>query len=82
MGPRRLATAVNGAGRTGEDTTVDAIERLWTPECNGFSWRATLARKQQMPNYIQCYGWLPINASGGLADGNFEFGLTDCHASS
>ena len=74
MGPRMLATAFNGAGRTGEDTTVDAVARLWTPERNGFSWRATLARKQNMPGYIQRYGWLPIKASGGLADGNIYIG--------
>lgn len=27
-----------------------------------------------MPGYIQRYGWLPINASGGLADGNIYVG--------
>ncbi len=74
MGPRVLAAAFNGADRSGEDTTVDALARLWTPQVNGISWRMTLARKQKMPGYIQRFGWLPINASGGLADGNIYVG--------
>ena len=48
--------------------------KLWTDATNGLSWRATLAHKEQMPGYIQRYGWLPINASGGLADGNIYVG--------
>ena len=74
MGPRMLAMAFNGADRSASDTTVDAVARLWTPEENGLSWRVTLAHKQQVPGYIQRYGWLPINASGGLADGNIYVG--------
>ena len=74
MMPRMLAGAFNTADRSGEETTFDAVARLWTPEKNGVSWRVTLARKQQMPGYIQRYGWLPINASGGLADGNIYVG--------
>ncbi len=74
MGPRILASAFNGAARSGENTTLDAVARIWTPERGGLFWRATLARKQQMPGYIQRYGWLPINASGGLADGNIYVG--------
>lgn len=74
MGPRGLAAAFNSAERSGDDTTLDAVLRLWTPPKAGISWRATLAHKQQMPGYIQRYGWLPINASGGLADGNIYVG--------
>ena len=74
IGPRNLASAFNGADRSGNETTVDTVARFWTPERNGLSWRATLARKQQMPGYIHRYGWLPINASGGLADGNIYVG--------
>jgi iron complex outermembrane receptor protein len=74
MGPRGLAAIFNAADRSGEDTTIDGVVRLWTPSSAGISWRATLAHKQQMPGYIQRYGWLPINASGGLADGNIYVG--------
>lgn len=73
-GPHMLASAFNAAATDGDDTTGDAVARFWTPAENGLSWRVTLARKQKMPGYIQRYGWLPINASGGLADGNIYVG--------
>ena len=76
MGPRNLAGAFNAEDLSGEETTFDAVARFWTPEEDGVSWRVTLARKQKMPGYIQRYGWLPINASGGLADGNIYVGDT------
>lgn len=74
MGPQMLAAAFNSADRAIEDTGLDAVLRLWTPAENGLSWRITLARKQAQPGYIQRFGWLPINASGGLADGNIYVG--------
>ena len=74
MMPNMLAMAFNTAERSGEETTVDTVVRLWTPMENGISWRVKLARKQQMPGYIQRFGWLPISASGGLADGNIYVG--------
>ena len=76
-GPQMLAMQFNAADRSGEDTTADIVARLWTPMENNISWRVTLARKQNMPGYIQRYGWLPINASGGLADGNIYVGNLD-----
>ena len=74
MGPRNLAAAFNAADRSAQDDLVDAVARLWTPAQNGLSWRLTLARKERAPGYIQRFGWLPINASGGLADGNIYVG--------
>lgn len=74
MAPRVLANAFNQAAADGEDTTGDLVARFWTLAEHGLSWRVTLARKQKMPGYIQRYGWLPINASGGLADGNIYVG--------
>lgn len=80
MMPRNLAAAFNAADKSGDDTQFDLVARFWTPEQNGLSWRATFARKHQMPGYIQRYGWLPINASGGLADGNIYVGDLDLDA--
>ncbi len=74
MGPQMLAMAYNSADRSTDDTTVDAVARFWSPEKNGYSWRATLAHKTQVPNYLQKFGWLPLAASGGLADGNIYVG--------
>lgn len=73
-GPVMLRDGFNGAERSGDDTTVDLVARLWTPEQNGVIWRATLAHKHKLPGYIQRFGWLPISASGGLADGNTYVG--------
>ena len=74
MGPRNLAAGFNAADRSQEDVTVDAVARFWTPPEDGLSWRLTLAHKQQTPVYIQRFSWMPINASGGLADGNIYVG--------
>ena len=74
MGPTMLAMAFNNADTSWRDETVDAVARFWTPEQNGLSWRVTLARKSQVPSYLQRFGWLPLNASGGLADGNIYVG--------
>ncbi|MGD2131508.1 MAG: TonB-dependent receptor [Maricaulaceae bacterium] len=74
MGPTMLAAAFNAADRTREDTTVDAVARLWTRPEDGLSWRFTLARKTRAPGYLERFAWLPTNASGGLADGNIYVG--------
>ena len=74
QGPVNLAAAFNAAMRDGDDVTFDLAARFWTPVQGGLSWRFTLAHKQKMPGYIQRFGWLPITASGGLADGNIYVG--------
>jgi len=73
-GPTNLANAFNAADRTHEDTTWDAVARLWTPADNGLSWRFTLARKTRAPGHVERFLWLPNNTSGGLADGNIYVG--------
>lgn len=74
MGPRGLAAAFDAMDRSVDETTFDGVARIWTDEKNGLSWRGTLARKTHLPNYVQRYGWLPLTASGGLADGNIYVG--------
>lgn len=74
MGPRMLAMAFNNSDRNSDDTTFDAVMRFWTDEKDGLTWRATLARKTQLASYLQRFGWLPLAASGGLADGNIYVG--------
>ncbi len=73
-GPQMLVGMFNMRDNSTDETTIDAVARIWTPETNGLSWRATLARKNQVPNYVQYYGWMPLTASGGLADGNIYVG--------
>lgn len=73
-GPQMLASMFNMRDNSTDETTFDAVARFWTDEHNGLSWRGTLARKTRVPNYLQYYGWMPLNASGGLADGNIYVG--------
>ncbi|MEZ5895583.1 MAG: TonB-dependent receptor [Parvularculaceae bacterium] len=69
-----LAGAFNATPRDIDDVTVDAVVRLWTRPAAGVSWRASLARKTRVPGYLERFGWLPTNASAGLADGNVYVG--------
>lgn len=67
--PGMLAMAFNQSERDWDDTTVDMLARYWQDSDLG-TWRLSLARKNRAPMYIERYGWLPIAASAGLADGN------------
>jgi len=73
-GPTNLASAFNASDRSREDTTWDAVARVWTPADDGLSWRFTLARKTRAPGHVERFLWLPNNTSGGLADGNIYVG--------
>jgi iron complex outermembrane receptor protein len=73
MGPRNLANAFIAADRSYANMTVDAVVRAWVP-MNGITPRLTLARKQRMPSLLERFGWLPTEASFGLADGNIYVG--------
>ncbi len=68
-----LANAFNQADRRWDDTTVDLLARYWQDSQLG-TWRLSLARKNRAPTYLERYGWLPIAASAGLADGNNYIG--------
>ncbi|KAB2917966.1 MAG: TonB-dependent receptor, partial [Dechloromonas sp.] len=73
MGPRGLAAAFIASGRTARDTTVDVVARAWI-ESGAFIPRITLARKTRVPSVLERFGWLPTEASFGLADGNIYVG--------
>lgn len=72
-GPRGLAAAFIASDRRAEDTTVDAVARMWI-EGGAFVPRLTLARKTRMPSVLERFAWLPTEASFGLADGNIYVG--------
>ncbi|TNE36008.1 MAG: TonB-dependent receptor [Alphaproteobacteria bacterium] len=74
MGPTMLASAYNALDKEIDYTTYDVVARFWTSEEEGLTWRATLAHKEKIPGYIQLFAWLPMPASGGLADGNTYVG--------
>ena len=73
MGPRGLAAAFIAADRDASDTTVDGVLRAWLPLGN-VTPRVTLARKERVPSLLERFGWLPTQASYGLADGNIYVG--------
>ena len=73
MGPRGLAAAFFTSGREADDTTVDAVARLWI-EGGALTPRLTLARKTRVPSVLERFAWLPTEASFGLADGNIYVG--------
>jgi iron complex outermembrane receptor protein len=73
MGPRGLAAAFIASGREADDTTVDAVARVWI-EGGAFVPRLTLARKTRVPSVLERFAWLPTEASFGLADGNIYVG--------
>ncbi len=68
-----LARQVGAANRPLEDTTWDAVIRLWGEE-GAIRPRLTLAHKSRIPNAVERHGWVPTEASGGLADGNIYIG--------
>lgn len=59
----------NNADRRTVDNNVDAVARFWYD--NGSPWTAYLglARKTRSPSYVERYLWLPLQSTGGLADG-------------
>ena len=73
MGPRGLAAAFVASNRQADDTTVDAVARLWI-EGGAVVPRLTLARKTRVPSVLERFAWLPTEASFGLADGNIYVG--------
>ena len=73
MGPRGLAAAFTGTDRAAADTTLDVVLRSWAP-MGRITPRMTLARKQRVPGVLERFGWLPTEASFGLADGNIYVG--------
>ena len=77
MGPRMLADAFEAADRSWDDVTFDAMARVSRKVGDAITLRAALARKSRAGGYLQRFGWLPIPASGGLADGNTYVGSLD-----
>ena len=76
MGPRGLAAAFAAADRETRQTTLDAVLRTWLP-LGDITPRMTLARKQRVASLLERFGWLPTEASFGLADGNIYVGSLD-----
>lgn len=72
-GPTNLGVAFGRADRDWSGTSVDGALRLWA-EMGNITPRLTLAHKTRVPSLVECFSWLPTEASGGLADGNIYVG--------
>jgi len=74
MGPAMLAMAFTKADTDVTHDLVDIVFQGWYALSEQATLRATLARKNRAPGYVEQYAWLPTPASGGLADGNTYVG--------
>ena len=72
-GLANLARTFAGVDRDWTGTTVDASLRLWA-DMGSFTPRLALGSKTRVPSLVERFGWLPTEASGGLADGNIYVG--------
>ena len=73
MRAQMLAQQFANGTRDWTDNTVDVVARFWSHQ-GAFTPRLTLARKTRAPSAVERFSWLPIEASGGLADGNVYVG--------
>lgn len=66
---RMLRDIFNAADRDISDTNVDAIAKLWFDQTDAMTWYVGVGHKTRSPSYIERYLWLPLQSTGGLADG-------------
>lgn len=75
-----LADAFNTADRSRSWSTVDAVLKYHWQAGPGMEWRFELGSKSRAPSYQELYLWLPLEATGGLADGRSYIGAVDLDA--
>jgi len=64
----------NNADRSKTDTNLDWVARFSHPLSASTGFEMGFARKTRSPSYQERYLWLPLEATGGLADGNNYIG--------
>lgn len=70
MGPAMiLRDQFNNAGRQHNNDNIDWVAKAYYQASNSSTWYAGLARKTRSASYQERYLWLPLQATGGLADG-------------
>lgn len=65
-----LRDAFNAADRERTDDNFDLVAKGWYRVSSDLELYAGLAQKHRSPAYQERYLWLPMEATGGLADGN------------
>ncbi|RMF19816.1 MAG: TonB-dependent receptor, partial [Deltaproteobacteria bacterium] len=66
----RLRDRFNGSDRSQVDHHVDWVVGLTVPVASAAQLRIEAGRKMRSPSYQERYLWLPLEITGGLADGN------------
>ena len=69
-----LADAFNAADRDLEWTSADVVLKYGYRSGPNTEWRFELGSKTRAPSYQELYLWLPLQATGGLADGRTYVG--------
>ena len=77
MGPRILRDRFNNAARKQSDDNVDWVTKLLYRPHGEVALELGVARKTRSPSYQERYLWLPLESTGGLADGNNYIGTVD-----
>ena len=69
-----LADAFNNAERNKQWNSVDAVIKYRYAVSDRTEWLFELGSKTRAPSYQELYLWLPLQATGGLADGRSYIG--------
>jgi iron complex outermembrane receptor protein len=72
-----LSDAFNSADRGLSFDDVDAVAKYRYRASYDLEWSVEVARKSRAPSYQELYLWLPMQATGGLADGRTYIGDLD-----
>lgn len=70
----KLVKNFNNADRNVTDTNVDVVARFTNEVNQDLGLEVAVARKQRAPSYQERYLWIPMQSTGGLADGNTYIG--------
>ncbi len=73
----QLADAFNSSERSRAFDTVDAVVKFSRQVTAGLRLGVDLGTKTRAPSYQELYLWLPLQATGGLADGRNYIGNLD-----
>lgn len=74
MNANMLAATYNSTDRSQEDNNIDVVLELAYALRQDTNIEIGFARKMRSPSYQERYLWLPLQSTGGLADGNNYIG--------
>jgi iron complex outermembrane receptor protein len=77
VGPRILRDRFNAAKRNKGDDNIDWVAKEVYQPLREVAIELGAARKTRSPSYQERYLWLPLQSTGGLADGHNYVGIID-----